>query len=100
MREKIAITKAKIRVSADLTLEKTKALPKLTWEKFNGKKFVTGVILTAAAVAIDLYIPMAKPISGYLMNVGVGIGLTGLGHKLIKNKAWIKALITKAIRKR
>ncbi len=96
----IRTTRKKVKAASDLTIKKAKALPMGTWNKFDGKKFVTGVILTAAAVTIDLYVPVAKPVSGYLMSTGIGMGLVGLGHKAIKHKAWIKALINKVTKKK
>lgn len=104
MREKITVAKTKIKTrtkaAAKLTIKKTVALSMGTWNKFDGKKFITGLILTGAAVVIELYVPVAKPVSGYLMNIGLTGLLVGGGHRLIKNKVWIKALITKVIRKK
>lgn len=96
----IRTTRKKVKTVTDLTIRKTKALPKFTWEKFNGKKFITGVGLTGAAILIELYVPFAEPISGYLLNTGLSMSLLGLSHKLIKNKAWIKALINKVVKKK
>ena len=97
---KIRAVRKKVKRVADLTIKKTKAFPKFTWEKFNGKKFITGTILTSVAIVIELYVPIAKPVSGYLLNTGLTTMLIGGGHKLIKNKAWIKALINKVIKKK
>jgi len=95
LKGKIRVAGAKTKAVADLTITKARALPEQAWNKFNGKKFITGTILAASAVIIDLYVPFAKPVSGYLLNAGVGMGLVGLGHKAVKHKAIVLKIVQK-----
>lgn len=85
----------KTKAVANRTLSKARDLPVYAWEKFNGKKFITGIILTGAALVIELYVPFAKPVSGYLMSTGVSMGLVGLGHKAVKHKAFVLKVVKK-----
>ena len=53
------------------------------WKAINGKKTVTGVLLTAAGVAM-MNFPFTAPAAPYILTAGLGTLGVGAGHKVQK----------------
>ena len=53
------------------------------WNKINGFKTITGVLVTAAGVGM-FHVPFLQPAAGYVL--GTGLGMLGIGgvHKITK----------------
>lgn len=53
------------------------------WKAIDGKKTVTGVLLTAAGVVM-MGIPFTAPAAPYILTAGLGTLGVGAGHKVQK----------------
>lgn len=92
--------KIKFKEASIVAAKKTKELPKLTWSKFDGKKFFGGLGILGAGVALEMFAPWSHAVSGYIIDTGLGVTLIGAGHKMIKNKKTVKTLLRKLIKKK